>query len=120
MFKCISKIIENMLQSVLPMVVSGSQSAFVSSRSISNNIFLVLELVKGYGIGQISPRCALKIDLHKAFDSVSWNFILDILNAMKFSALFVEWTRACLTTSRFSIAVNGGLEGYFQGTRGIR
>ncbi|XP_039042458.1 uncharacterized protein LOC120181379 [Hibiscus syriacus] len=33
-------------------------------------------MVKGYGRKNISPRCSMKIDLHKAFDSLDWRFIL--------------------------------------------
>lgn len=43
---------------------------------------------------------------------------MNILKAMKFPSLFIEWIKACLTTTRFSI--NVGLEGYFHVARGIR
>ncbi|WMV08965.1 hypothetical protein MTR67_002350 [Solanum verrucosum] len=39
-------------------------------RLLSDNIVLGHELVKGYSMRGISPRCMLKIDLQKAYDSV--------------------------------------------------
>ena len=39
---------------------------------------------------------------------------------MKFPTVYVEWIRGCITTSRFSISINGSLAGYFNGARGVR
>lgn len=84
-YKCISKFLANRLQTILPVIISGSQSAFVCGRSISDSIFLSQELVQGYGRSIITSRCALKIDLQKAFDTVNWGFV----KAMNFSISFV-------------------------------
>ncbi|KAE8711273.1 hypothetical protein F3Y22_tig00110299pilonHSYRG00117 [Hibiscus syriacus] len=51
-------------------------------RSITDNTLPAHELVRGYSRKNISPRCSLKIDLHKAFDSLNWNFISAILKAI--------------------------------------
>ena len=119
-YKCITKIMSNRLKKFLPAIISGNQSAFISGRSITDNILMAQELVKGYGRSTLSPRCAIKVDLQKAFDSLNWKFILDVLAALKFPAPFINWTRICLTGSRFSISINGGLVGYFKGSRGVR
>ena len=61
---------------------------------------------------------SIKIDLQKAFDSLNWEFILNVLTVLQFPNMFIDWIRACITTPRFSILVNGGLVGYFKGARG--
>jgi hypothetical protein len=33
---------------------------------------------------------------------------------------FVEWIKECITTPKFSIALNGTLVGYFDGRKGLR
>ncbi|KAK5820340.1 hypothetical protein PVK06_025387 [Gossypium arboreum] len=104
----------------LPDVISRSQSAFVKGRSITDNILMAQELEKGYGRKSLSPRCALKINLQKAFDSIDLDFILVVLEALEVPELMIRWIRVCLTTPRFSISINGGLIGYFKGARGIR
>ena len=119
-YKCISKIIANRLKPLLPLIISSSQAAFVKGRSISDQVLLMQELVRNYHRKNISPRCALKIDLLKAFDSVSWDLILDALQAFNLPCKFVSWIRACITSPQFSISLNGALEGYFQGARGLR
>ena len=62
----------------------------------------------------------MKVDIRKAFDSVSWPFILQVLHAADFPAVFINWIRNCITTTSFSINVNGELCGYFNGGCGLR
>lgn len=69
-YKCISKIIAKHIQSSLASVISRSQSAFLSGRNISEAIFLVQELMHNYHRPYGSPRCAIKVDLRKAFDMI--------------------------------------------------
>ena len=54
----------------MPILVASNQSAFISSRSIANNVLLAQELVRGYSRGTLSPRCSIKIDLQKVFDTL--------------------------------------------------
>ncbi|KAL9308798.1 putative reverse transcriptase domain-containing protein [Arabidopsis thaliana] len=68
-YKVISKIIANRLKLVLPKFIAGNQSAFVKDRLLIENVLLATELVKDYHKNSISSRCALKIDISKAFDS---------------------------------------------------
>ena len=88
-------------------------------RNITDNVLLAQELVRAYGKAILSSKCAIKIDLQKAFDSVDWGFILKVLGAMNFPSLFIDWIRGCITTSRFSISINGGLVRFFKGARGL-
>ena len=77
-------------------------------------------MVKGYGRFSSSPRCAVKIDLRKAFNSLNWRFVMDILAALNFSPIFINWIRSCITSPKFSISFNGVLVGYFKGAKGVR
>lgn len=56
----------------------------------------------------------------KAFDSVSWDFILHCLKCFGAPMRFVKWIKECLTSPRFTIALNGSLVGYFPGRKGFR
>lgn len=81
-YKCIPKIVANRLKHIMPIVIDQSQSAFIKGRSIMDNILLAQELFRGYTREAGVPKCALKIDLHKAFDSIGWEFIRQILFKM--------------------------------------
>ena len=84
------------------------------------NVLLATELVKDYHKDSVSSRCAIKIDISKAFDSVQWSFLSKVLSAMNFPPIFIHWIMLCVTTASFSVQVNGDLAGYFRSSRGLR
>lgn len=87
---------------------------------MGENIFIVQELLRKYIRKRISPRCTLKVDLHKAFDTIEWNFSRWMLATTRFPSSFVDWIMECVSTTSFSIIVNGNTYGHFMGKRGIK
>ncbi|XP_022003085.1 uncharacterized protein LOC110900505 [Helianthus annuus] len=69
LYKCISKIITDRIKWGLGYLVNINQSAFVPGRKISDNILLTQELMHNYHVDRGPPRCALKIDIQKAYDT---------------------------------------------------
>ncbi|XP_070026681.1 uncharacterized protein [Nicotiana sylvestris] len=65
-------------------LVDNCQSTFVLGRIITNNIILSHELVKGYGRKGISPRCMIKLDMQKAYDSLKWSYLEQVLIGLGF------------------------------------
>lgn len=119
-YKVISKIIANRLKDILPQFVAANQSAFVSERLLIENILLATKIVNDYHKESISSRCTIKIDISKAFDSVQWSFLLNVLNSLNFPQQFIHWITLCISTASFSVQINGELSGYFQIIRGLR
>ena len=64
---------------MLDKIISSSQSTFILDRSIVDNILLVQELFTGYYQQHLPPKCALKVDLRKAYDTVEWDFLTTVL-----------------------------------------
>ncbi|KAA0047412.1 putative non-LTR retroelement reverse transcriptase [Cucumis melo var. makuwa] len=112
------QILADRLRVWLPSFISGNQSAFISGRSIIDNILLCQELVGGYHLYSGKPQCTLKVDLQKAYDSVNWDFLFGLLIAIGTPLKFVSWIRACITSPMFSIMINGSLERFFHGRKG--
>lgn len=56
----------------------------------------------------------------KAYDSVDWNFLVGIMQSMEFPMIYINWVKACVTTPKFSVLINGELRDYFTGKRGLR
>lgn len=88
-YKVISKILVTRLKSTLLKAIELNQCAFVEGRLLLDNVLLATELVKDYHKTSISAIAAIKLDISKAFDTVSWAFIEDTLRVMKYPYLFV-------------------------------
>lgn len=103
LYKLISKILANRLKSILPKCITWNQYAFIKERLLMENVLLATELVKDYHKETISPRCAMKIDISKAFDSVQWSFLINTLKALGLPERFIHWVSLCITTASFSV-----------------
>ncbi|XP_022031917.1 uncharacterized protein LOC110932977 [Helianthus annuus] len=120
MYKCISKILADRLKVALNMIVNVNQSAFVPGRKISDNILLTQELMHNYHRNVGPPRCAFKVDIQKAYDTVDWRFLKRALIGFGFVGKMVEWIMSCVSTPTYSVCVDGNIHGYFKGQRGLR
>jgi hypothetical protein len=87
---------------------------------MADNINLMQELLRSYGRKRVSPRCTIKIDFKKAFDTVQWPFLRDLLHLLGFPARFVHLVMKCVETASFSVCINGNLFGFFPGKCGVR
>ena len=85
-----------------------------------DNIHLAQELMRGYENKKNFPRSTIKTDLHKAYDTMDWEYIRVVLLGLNFHPKFVYWVMKCVSSPRFSIDLNGNPHGFFQGKRGIR
>ncbi|GJU36204.1 putative RNA-directed DNA polymerase, eukaryota, reverse transcriptase zinc-binding domain protein [Tanacetum coccineum] len=61
-----------------------------------------------------------KVNFEKAFDSVNWNFLQDVMRHMGFGDRWGKWIGACLSSASISILVNGSPSGEFKMKRGLR
>ncbi|KAL0439710.1 UNVERIFIED_CONTAM: hypothetical protein Slati_2454000 [Sesamum latifolium] len=101
LYKVITKILVQRMQGILYTLISPSQNAFVPGRSIGD-ILLAQELFCGYNQQHLPPRCALKVDLRKAYDTVEWDFLRAVLNLFGFPEQFIGWIVEYVTTPSFS------------------
>jgi hypothetical protein len=114
-YKCITKILANRMIPGLEEVISSNQGPFIPGRGIAENILLAQEVVSDYHKEKGKARCTLKVDLMKAYDSLSGEYILHYLHRFGAPSRYIAWIRECITSPRFSIALNGTLVGYFKG-----
>ncbi|XP_019236742.1 PREDICTED: uncharacterized protein LOC109216980 [Nicotiana attenuata] len=76
-------IIASRLQKIMPCIISEAQAGFIPGRKIADNIILAHELVKAYSRKHISPRCMVKVDMMKAYDSVEWVYLDQLSELLK-------------------------------------
>ena len=116
----IPKILARRVREVMSPLVSDCQGAFVSDRSMFHNIVVANEVVRGYDRANKTPRCTIKVDLHKAFDSIDWSFLWRVLVQFGFPGRFIGLIMECVTSPRYLVLVNGSPEGYFEERKGLR
>ncbi|WVZ50362.1 hypothetical protein U9M48_001621 [Paspalum notatum var. saurae] len=109
----------NRLAPHLKDLVSPNQSAFVKGRCILDNFILVQQTAKVLH-RQKKPRVLLKLDITKAFDSLSWAFLLQVLRYLGFGSGWCNIMSKLLRSSTTRIMVNGVPGEPIQHQRGLR
>jgi hypothetical protein len=66
------------------------------------------------------PGLLCKLDMEKAYDHVSWDFLLYMLRRCGFGQKWCSWIAFCISTASFSILINGSPAGFFNSSRGVR
>jgi len=103
--KLVTKILANQLAPLLPSLISANQSAFVRGRKIHDNFVLVQQMVKS--LHKEEAHILLKLEISKAFDSVSWSFLLEVMCKVGFGQRWRDLICLILSTSSTQVLVNG-------------
>lgn len=120
-FKIITKLFANRLKSFFPMLVGKEQVGFVSGRCPFDNIIDIQEVVHTIeNNNNDTSRMIIKLDIEKAYDTLKWSVILAIFKKMNFHNSWISWISSCLSSSSFSILVNGIPSTLFTTSRGVR
>lgn len=122
LYKLLAKVLANRLKTILPDTISENQSAFVPGRSISDNVLIAFELIHHM---KRKKRCqdgevALKLDISKAYDRVSWQYLWHRMEVMRFDAKWISWVKLCVTTVQYMVFINGNYVGPINPSRGLR
>nr|XP_010321228.1 uncharacterized protein LOC104647500 [Solanum lycopersicum] len=88
LYKIISKVITKRMHEVIHTVICESHAGVIPGRKIADNIIMAYELVKAYTRRNISPRSMLNIDLQKAYDSVEWPFLEQVMANLTKSSIY--------------------------------
>ncbi|GKA41711.1 RNA-directed DNA polymerase, eukaryota, reverse transcriptase zinc-binding domain protein, partial [Tanacetum coccineum] len=119
LYKIIAKILANRLVVVLEDLVSDVQSAFVAKRQILDGPFILNELFQWCKMKK-KHTMIFKVDFEKAYDSVRWDYLDDVLKRFGFGEKWCGWIQNCLLSSKGSVIVNGSPTKEFQFHRGLK
>ena len=119
LYKILTKVLANRIKKVLDKVISKSQNAFVEGSQILDAVLIANEIVDS---SLRRKECGLicKLDIEKAYDTISWEFLYQVMGKMGFGGRWMRWIKWCISTSSFSVLVNGSLAGFFPSSRGLR
>ncbi|GJQ92301.1 RNA-directed DNA polymerase, eukaryota [Tanacetum coccineum] len=118
-YKIIAKILSNRLVNVLGDIVNEVQSAFIAERQMLDGPFILNEILQ-WCTKKKKKTLIFKVDFEKAFDSIRWDFLDDVLKEFGFRCKWRNWIQSCLTFSKGSILVNGCPTNEFQFYKGLK
>lgn len=88
-------------------------------RCIHDNFIYVQNVVKALNKAK-RPSLFIKLDISKAFDSVCWVFLLEVLQALGFGQRWRDWVATLLASSSSRVLLNGMPGRKFKHARGVR
>ncbi|VFQ90505.1 unnamed protein product [Cuscuta campestris] len=120
MSKVLSKLLAIRLKSFLPKLISMEQGAFQEGKDIADQILITGELHHSLDRKVNGGNIIIKVDMAKAFDRLSWEYLQGVLSAFGFSSHAIKILVANLKSTHFSILINGEPTGFFKMERGIK
>ena len=94
-YKILSKAIASRIEKVLPRLINCNQTGFMKGRYIGQNIRLINDIMEQTEIQ--NTGILLLLDFRKAFDTVEWDFIQQILNLFNFGSSLKQWAKTLYT-----------------------
>ena len=104
---------------VIGSVISEAHTTFVQGRQILDGIVIANKLVDD--ARKLKKDLLLfKVDFEKAYESVDWKYLNDVLRRMNFPSVWRKWMTECISTPTVSVMVNGSPTEEFMMERGLR
>ncbi|KAJ9538472.1 hypothetical protein OSB04_031205 [Centaurea solstitialis] len=97
---CISKVVSKN-KTCLGLVIGNSQTTFIKDCNILDGPLMAKKLRKQLII--------FKVDFAKAFDSLNWNFLDNVLKQMEFGLKWRARVKGTISITKCSVSVNGVL-----------
>nr|GEV54020.1 RNA-directed DNA polymerase, eukaryota [Tanacetum cinerariifolium] len=104
----------NMVKDYRPINLVGSLYKIIS-KVLSNRLVGVLG-----NIVKKKQELIFKVDFEKAYDSVRWDFLDEVLHKFGFGTKWRRWIKACLKSSKGSIIINGSPTKEFHFGKGLK
>ena len=117
-YKILAKVLANRLKKCLPNLIHPDQSGFLKGRNIGSNIRLIIDIIEYTETNDI-PGAILLLDIQKAFDSVSHDFLLKVLKHFNFDQKFIDWIKVFYSGRKSYVLNYGNLTKPFDVDRGI-
>jgi hypothetical protein len=95
------------------------QSAFALGRLTTDNILVAYECVHSIKSRRsgATGSCAVKLDMHKAYDRVEWIFLENMMRKLGFAERWIELMMACVRSVRYQVRFNSEEINMFVPTR---
>lgn len=118
-YKIGSTCIANRIKIVLPKLIAEDQTGFVAGRYIGDNLRTLYDMMHYLEERQL-PGLLVSIDFEKAFDSINWTYMGNVLKAFGFGEDIQKWIKSFYANIKSYVIVNGKVSPSFFVKRGCR
>ncbi|XP_019190728.1 PREDICTED: uncharacterized protein LOC109185202 [Ipomoea nil] len=119
--KIISKVVVNRMRPIMKSLIDPFQNSFLPRRSTADNIILTQEIVHFMRQKKGSKGLmVVKLDLHKAYDSIAWEFLESTVVVSGFPQNLISLIMFSVRENSISILWNGEKLAPFQPDMGLR
>ncbi|XP_058068332.1 uncharacterized protein LOC131217428 [Magnolia sinica] len=98
----------------------AEQGAFMKGRSTAENCALALEILQDINRKVNGGNIMLKLDMEKAYDRLSWEFLSEVLTRFGFDKKWITMLEKSWSNCWFSVLINGDACGFFKSSRRLR
>lgn len=117
--KILTKILARRLNEVILSLVHEDQSGFMPGKGTDINLRR-LYAVLASGIGDVDQAVVASLDAEKAFDSVEWKYLWEVLRRFGFGPVFISWVEAVYRSPTARVRTGAVLSPSFPLRRGTR
>ena len=112
-YKILTKSISRRLEKHIANLINPDQSGFVSGRYIGKSIKFVVDIIEKND-GEDKEGIILQLNFEKAFDSVEWEFMFEVLRKFNLWEDFISLVKCCYTNIFSCVSNNGFTTNWFE------
>lgn len=117
--KIFVRLLADRLASVISPLIHPDQSGFIPDRQITDNIRLAMNIIQDSNLHS-KTTLLLSLDMHKAFDSVSWSYLDLLLPKFGICNEFLRGFKALYHDPHIHIKLPGNNSDFFPLSRGTQ
>ena len=117
-YKILTKVFSRRLAGFLPELIHHDQKGFIRHRDIHENILDIQAIISACDSND-SEAMLLMLDIEKAFDSISWDFLSAVFRQFGFPESFLQWFKVFYSGKELYIINQGQLSEVIFPERGV-
>ncbi|XP_040864983.1 uncharacterized protein [Glycine max] len=95
-----AKLFAKRIKMVMPTIIEETQFSFIEGRHLLQSALITNEVIEEARRSH-TPCLIFKVDYEKAYDSISWEFLMYMLRRIGFSPKWVKWIEGCINLPQF-------------------
>uniref|UniRef100_A0A670JHA3 Reverse transcriptase domain-containing protein n=1 Tax=Podarcis muralis TaxID=64176 RepID=A0A670JHA3_PODMU len=119
-YKIFADVMAGRLKKCLVNLIHHDQAGFLPKRQIKDNIRHIINLIEYLEGKNEIPAVLMFIDAEKAFDNVSWQFLIKCLEVVGIEGAFLEGIKAIYSQQSAKLIINNSLTESFDISKGTR